>query len=395
MRRPLRREAIVSLQPPVSTPGREAQAGPSRQHLQAQAGTSRVHVQAQAGTSRVHVQAQAGPSQPRMQGTSARIPTGPPPKAPVMRMRDPTDRRFFMPLPPTEGEPPSRQVNAPRLQRSLPSRGSSGLHSVVRRPHQPPSMVAKARDRILEVAESLGPLPRVTQGTSDQPAFARPPLDAEIATTANNDEAEPISLSLDISSSDPAEEIVEEGGNVHVLPDHADRDSEDEADEAEDGADKGKVRATDDEDDAGCDFWTVWGGFAAHELLEMDPSQLEDSIDAMLKVLEERARKHPRVAAPVQDWPAPIVGCSREEMLEMCESHLSRAEQLDQAHEATDALQPRVPPRSSVTHPRAEARNAFEAHRPRRDLANACEGIQSQAGCPEAFARRRRRRGSR
>ncbi|KAI0736566.1 hypothetical protein C8Q72DRAFT_8856 [Fomitopsis betulina] len=288
-----------------------------------------VWAQVQAGRARVHELAQAGPSQPRMQGTLARTPASPP--APVMRMRDPTDKRFFMPLPPTEGRPtgrPSRQGNAPRLQRPLPSRGSSGPCSgmslvnmsramwltipvpVVRRPREQPSMVAQARDRILEVAESLGPL---------------------------SNRAEPTSLSLDISVPDPAEEIVETGGDdvnddAQVLLHEADRDSGNGADEAEaeDRPDKGKGRATDDEaDDARGDFWTVCSGFAAHELLEADPSTLEDTVDAMLKALEERARKHPKVTTPVQDWPTPFIGCSREEMREMRESHLSRAEKLE------------------------------------------------------------------
>ncbi|KAI0736537.1 hypothetical protein C8Q72DRAFT_6701 [Fomitopsis betulina] len=332
-RRTLQREATVSLEPSANRLGRE-QAGPSTRRPQAalptpgQAGTSRVRLQAQAAPSTLPAQPQAGPS---------RVPSA----GPAMRMRDPTDGRFFLPLPPAEVGPstPNRKASAPRRQKPLPSRaGLSRSGSVIRQLRQETTLAAHARDRILEVAESLGTLPPVMQGTSSQASSIPRPLDNEVNTTANSDEAEPISLSLDISS-DSGEANVEEGGDggdgndAQAPSDDADRDGEDTTDDTGNAGrvDKGKGRAADDGDDDAGDFWAVNGGFSQRSrrtIIEVDPSNLEDTVDAMLKVLEERARSRPTVAMPDMDDPPRHRGCSREELQRMLASAVSQAEKM-------------------------------------------------------------------
>ena len=190
---------------------------------------------------------------------------------------------------------------------------------------QQPTADYQPKDRIIEVSESLTTSPPVQQATHPAPD--------------EQDEEEYDPLSLDISSSDSGEADVEEGGDggdgndAQASSDDADRDGEDATDDTGNAGkvDKGKGRAADDGDDDAGDFWAVNGGFSQRSrrtVIEVDPSNLEDTVDAMLKVLEERARSRPTIAMPDMDDRPRHRGCSREELQRMLASAVSQAEKM-------------------------------------------------------------------
>ncbi|KAI0736489.1 hypothetical protein C8Q72DRAFT_940889 [Fomitopsis betulina] len=250
-------------------------------------------------------------------------------RRPQAQIRDPADPRFFMPLPPAEAGPSRRNrpvISLPRQKTLSPPRaGPSRSRGAVGQRRQQPTADSQPKDRIIEVAESLRTSPPVQRATHPAPD--------------EQDEEEYDPLSLDISSSDSAEADVEEGGDdgdgndAQASSDDADRDGEVSTDDTGNAGevDKGKGRAADDGDDDAGDFWAVNGGFSQRSqrtVIEVDPSNLEDTVDAMLKVLEERARSRPTVAIPDMYDPPRHRGCSREELQRMLTSAVSQAEKM-------------------------------------------------------------------
>ncbi|KAI0732562.1 hypothetical protein C8Q72DRAFT_817521 [Fomitopsis betulina] len=317
--------------------------------------------QAQAGASRLTPRAQAGPSTPLMRAPMERpvmcLPHqhGPPrtgePRHRAMlpiRIRDPSDPHFFMPLPPADIHTKKPGDNVIGRSRQAPAR-------ITRSPSD---------ERIIEIADSLG-LPLATPDEYALMSFAQSPGHTP-AVTADEDEDGQLPLALDVSSSDSSE------GNVKDVGDGIDgengyeqtEDPEDEAgdepegtdgqlDEANTGgtarlsaADKGKGRAVNVEDNvdindaAGGDFWSTTGGFVPDDDEESVSS--EDIGEQQLALAEENAHRTtcdgPAAtlpALPAQAGPRPdsdfqqAKGASRAEMQRIARTAQTQAEQIE------------------------------------------------------------------
>ncbi|EPT02563.1 hypothetical protein FOMPIDRAFT_1015319 [Fomitopsis schrenkii] len=180
--------------------------------------------------------------------------------------------------------------------------------------------------------------------------FAGPPPDnAPAAVTAGEDEGSQLPIALDISSSDSAEENVNEG-YAGADGENGDVGADGEPEGAKEHAsgtakpsrkDKGKGRATvvEDDDDAPAGFWSTKGSFVP-KLDDVESISPEDLEDMRLKLLEERTQRavhdEPAAAPPAQDGPAhdfdfdlrKVKGCSGVEMLRIAQANAMRAEKI-------------------------------------------------------------------